>query len=116
MAKEICSKLELFYEVTQIFSGSTYPTANLFFPKVCELKISLNSWVESPIDVIAEMARRMLVKFDSYWDVIHGMLGVSTILDPRYKVKLMEWLFAKIYGELAGYHLNRITEILYDLL
>ncbi|CAN1172958.1 Putative AC transposase [Linum perenne] len=66
MAKEICSKLELFYEVTQIFSGSTYPTANLFFPKVCELKIYLNSWVESPIDVIAEMARRMLVKFDSY--------------------------------------------------
>ncbi|CAN1337575.1 Zinc finger BED domain-containing protein RICESLEEPER 2 [Linum perenne] len=116
MAKEICSKLELFYEVTQIFSGSTYPTANLFFPKVCELKISLNSWVESPIHVIAEMARRMLVKFDSYWDVIHGMLGVATILDPRYKMKLMEWLFANIYGELAGYHLNKIKEILYDLL
>ncbi|CAN1273462.1 Putative AC transposase [Linum perenne] len=116
MAKEICSKLRLFYEVTEVFSGSTYPTANLFFPKVCKLKISLIAWVESPIDVIVEMARRMLVKFDSYWDVIHGMLEVATILEPRYKVKLVEWLFAKIYGELAGYHLSRIKEILYDLL
>ncbi|CAN1302066.1 Zinc finger BED domain-containing protein DAYSLEEPER [Linum perenne] len=60
------------------------------------------------------MARRMLVKFDSYWDVIHGMLGVATILDPRYKLELMKWLFAKIYGELVGYHLSRIKEILYD--
>ncbi|CAN1160485.1 Zinc finger BED domain-containing protein RICESLEEPER 2 [Linum perenne] len=116
MAQEICSKLELFCDVSDVFSGSTYPTANIFFPNICEVKISLHEWALSPNDIIAEMARKMLVKFDSYWDVIHGILGVAAILDPRYKMKLVEWSLRKIYGDLAGYHITRITDILYSLL
>ncbi|CAN1320635.1 Zinc finger BED domain-containing protein DAYSLEEPER [Linum perenne] len=31
-------------------------------------------------------------------------------------MKLVEWSFGKIYGDLAGYHITRITDILYNLL
>ena len=30
-AQKLCDKLEVFYEVTLLFSGTKYPTANLFF-------------------------------------------------------------------------------------
>ncbi|KAI3748421.1 hypothetical protein L6452_11473 [Arctium lappa] len=36
--------LQLFYEVTVMFSGSKYPTANVFFPSICEIRYSLVDW------------------------------------------------------------------------
>lgn len=32
-AKEICDRLKLFFDITELFSGTKYVTANLFFPK-----------------------------------------------------------------------------------
>uniref|UniRef100_A0A2N9EKL9 HAT C-terminal dimerisation domain-containing protein n=1 Tax=Fagus sylvatica TaxID=28930 RepID=A0A2N9EKL9_FAGSY len=34
IASDICQRLSLFYKVTEVFSGTSYPTANLFFPKL----------------------------------------------------------------------------------
>ena len=66
IASDICQRLSLFYKVTEVCSGTSYPTTNLFFPKVCEIKIALNLWFTSTNDVIRSMAFRMLEKFDNY--------------------------------------------------
>ncbi|KAH1232494.1 Zinc finger BED domain-containing protein RICESLEEPER 2 [Glycine max] len=42
MATEICEKLEIFYKVTELFLGTQYPTSNVYFPKVCEIRLALN--------------------------------------------------------------------------
>ncbi|KAE8668026.1 pentatricopeptide repeat-containing protein [Hibiscus syriacus] len=55
-------------------------------------------WSEDRDEVIKAMGERMLVKFDTYWSVIHGVMGVAVVLDPRYKFKMMEYAFPKIYG------------------
>ncbi|XP_012081347.1 uncharacterized protein LOC105641424 [Jatropha curcas] len=47
LAKEICEKLELFHDETKVFSSSKYPTANVYFTKVYEVKIALNEWILS---------------------------------------------------------------------
>ncbi|KAE8733017.1 hypothetical protein F3Y22_tig00001644pilonHSYRG00324 [Hibiscus syriacus] len=98
LASSICGKLQLFYKVTLMFSGTKYPTANVFFPSICEIRITLSKWSEDRDEVIKAMGERMLVKFDKYWSVIHGVMGVAVILDPRYKFKMMEYAFPKIYG------------------
>ena len=41
-ASLVCEKLELFYQLTTLFSGIKYVTANIFFPKVCEIKLKIN--------------------------------------------------------------------------
>ena len=33
-ASIVCEKLKLFYELTELFSGTKYVSANIFFPKV----------------------------------------------------------------------------------
>ena len=38
VAKNICGRLELFYSMTEFFSGRKYPTTNMYFTLVCELK------------------------------------------------------------------------------
>ena len=83
----------------QMFSGSKYPTANVFFPLICEVGYSLRDWAESPDDMIKDMASRMLIKFDKYWSVIHGIMGMAAVLDPRYKLKFVELLLPVLYGE-----------------
>ena len=59
MASNICERSAVFYKVTELFSGTSYPTNNLFFPKVCEIKIAMNSWFTSASDVNRSTAFKM---------------------------------------------------------
>ncbi|XP_039051009.1 zinc finger BED domain-containing protein RICESLEEPER 2-like [Hibiscus syriacus] len=68
LANEICERLQLFYET------------------------------KSEIDEISLMAYKMISKFDKYWSVIHGIMGIATVLDPRYKLKFVELLMHVLYG------------------
>ncbi|XP_030932334.1 zinc finger BED domain-containing protein RICESLEEPER 1-like [Quercus lobata] len=67
LAKDICGRLELFHSATEFFSGRKYPTINMYFTLVCELKIALNEWSLSSNEMISTMAESMLAKFNSYW-------------------------------------------------
>ena len=116
MASSICERLALFYKVTELFSGTSYPTANLFFPKVCEIKIALNSWFTSPSDIIRSTAFKMLEKFNCYWNVIHGVMAVATILDPRYKIELLEYYFPLIYGDEAENEIQKVRDTCYEMI
>ncbi|KAG5533349.1 hypothetical protein RHGRI_027517 [Rhododendron griersonianum] len=50
---------------------------------ICEIRLELRDWLHSENQVIREMAKRMVEKFDKYWSVVHGVVGVSAVLDPR---------------------------------
>ena len=65
VAKDICGRLELFYSVTEFFSGLKYPKNNMYFTSVCELKIALNEWSLSSSEMISTMAKSILAKFNS---------------------------------------------------
>ena len=97
LATEICGRLQIFHKVTELFSGTKYPTSNLFFPKVCEIKLELSKWVECENDVVKNTTFKMVNKYSKYWETIHGILGVAAVLDPRYKMTLIEYYFSKIY-------------------
>ena len=95
LAKEICERLGPFYDVTELFSGTNYPTVNLFFPKICEIRGSMKEWALSSFEKIRCMATNMITKFEKYWNSLHGVLALGTILDPRFKMKGIEFYFSK---------------------
>ena len=66
LAKENCGRLKLFYNITKLFSGQNYPTANTFFIKVCEIKQTLYDWLICSNEVVSTMASSMLENFDKY--------------------------------------------------
>uniref|UniRef100_A0ACD5VTX7 Uncharacterized protein n=1 Tax=Avena sativa TaxID=4498 RepID=A0ACD5VTX7_AVESA len=74
------------------------PTANLYFNDMCEIHVLLNTWRNSPSPVVAQMAGRMLKKFEGYWDLTRPVMAFASILDPRYKMKSIEYFFQLIYG------------------
>ncbi|KAL6313143.1 hypothetical protein AAG906_026065 [Vitis piasezkii] len=110
MAKEICGRLKLFYNITELFSGRNYPTANTFFIKVCEIKEALYDWLICSNDVVKTMASSMLQKFDKYWSGCHIVMAIAAIFDPRYKIKILEFYFPLMYGSEASNEIEKSVE------
>ncbi|XP_057526281.1 zinc finger BED domain-containing protein RICESLEEPER 2-like [Amaranthus tricolor] len=79
---KICKLLEVFAKLTLDLSASKTPTTNIYFSKICKLKITLSTWLSSPYDYVVKMAEVMLEKYKKYWDSMNGLMGVATILDP----------------------------------
>ena len=55
----------------------------MFFPVICRIKMTLNEWLMSSNVVISTMAKSMVAKFNAYWNVIHKLMGVAVVLDPK---------------------------------
>ncbi|XP_042990537.1 zinc finger BED domain-containing protein RICESLEEPER 2-like [Carya illinoinensis] len=64
--KNICDILEVFNEVTNIVSGSVYPTSNLFLPEVWRMKEVLTAKSVDRNEYIQAMAKKMNEKFEKY--------------------------------------------------
>nr|XP_009779207.1 PREDICTED: zinc finger BED domain-containing protein RICESLEEPER 2-like [Nicotiana sylvestris] len=114
-AHEVCEKLQLFHRITEQFSGSQYPTSTQYFSKVCDIKLELEAWVKNLNPLISSMALSMLLKFKKYWDDMHISMGVATIFDPRFKMKLVEFYLAQIYGEEALHKIQEVRNHCFDL-
>ena len=99
-----------------MFSGTKYPTANMYFPIICKVKLTLNEWVKSPNEVISTMAKNMLDKFNAYWNVIHKLMGVAAVLDPRYKMTFLDFYSPKVYPYDYDEQISSIKHLCYDLM
>ncbi|KAH7856657.1 hypothetical protein Vadar_003977 [Vaccinium darrowii] len=64
-----------------------------------DIRLALRNWLYDENAVVREMVKRMVDKFDKYWAVIHGVVGVSSVLDPRYKLNVLELYFSKLFPE-----------------
>lgn len=67
-------------------------------------------------EFIQRMVAKMIMKFDKYWKECNLLMGVAAILDPRQKMKGVEFSFAKIYSSLeAQKHLIKVKKEIFDL-
>jgi hypothetical protein len=44
-----------------------------------------------------KMGNAMMEKFNKYWEEKNNVMVIATILDPRYKMRYIEWCFRKIF-------------------
>nr|KYP56873.1 Putative AC transposase [Cajanus cajan] len=67
-----------------------------------------------PLEQLRTLLEQMLKKFESYWSVIHDIMGVASVLDPRYKMDLLEYYFDKLYDIDCDLEISRIHQLCYD--
>ncbi|XP_039036578.1 zinc finger BED domain-containing protein RICESLEEPER 2-like [Hibiscus syriacus] len=114
--EEVCSFLALFNEATKIISGSEYPTSNLFLSELFGIKQALDAVVLGGSDYMVAMAMKMKKKFDKYWGTCNLLISIGVILDPRYKMKLLEFSFHTSYSnDEASREMQIVRCILYEL-
>ncbi|XP_059650339.1 zinc finger BED domain-containing protein RICESLEEPER 2-like [Cornus florida] len=97
--EKIYKFLTVFYDVKNIFSGSKYPTANLYFPSVFSVQLTLREEMDSKDQFMSKMATQMYSKFVKYWSDYSMILAIAVILDPRYKLGFVIFSYNKLNGD-----------------
>ena len=94
----IRSFLACFYEATCVFSGTKYLIANFYFPVIAMTYVSLKEDLVGENERKRLIATQMIFKFEKYWLEFSEVLAIAVILDPRYKLHLLNYYYTKIYG------------------
>uniref|UniRef100_A0A803LJE6 Transposase n=1 Tax=Chenopodium quinoa TaxID=63459 RepID=A0A803LJE6_CHEQI len=97
--EKICKFLKVFHDVTLAFSGTKYPTSNLYFHRVLQDRLLLQNEMKSSNLFIQRMACKMYEKFGKYWSEFSTFMVVAVVLDPRYKLQCVNWGYMRIYGQ-----------------
>ena len=112
--EKISGFLGVFYEATNSFSGSLYPTSNLYFPHVFFIQPHLVEKSKSLDQYMKKIAQQMLKKFGKYWSKFNLLLAIAVVFDPRYKFKILNLSYKKLYGP-ESLELSKVKSTLFSL-
>ncbi|KAL2931753.1 putative AC transposase, partial [Bienertia sinuspersici] len=97
----ICDFLEPFYDITELFSGTQYPTSNSYLACVINIEKLLYDSHKDPSNAVRRMAKPTWEKFDKYWSEHSLILSFGLLLDPRYKMACLNDLYSSLYVPVA---------------
>ncbi|XP_074287835.1 zinc finger BED domain-containing protein RICESLEEPER 3-like [Silene latifolia] len=113
---ELHKFLKVFYEVTNSFSASNTPTANVYFHGVWKIHKKLDEVYNSPPSFLSTMVIDMHEKFNKYWSEYSLILSCAAVLDPRFKLERVEYCYSKLYGNVyAKEKIEDIKNTLFEL-
>ncbi|KAK9697464.1 hypothetical protein RND81_08G039400 [Saponaria officinalis] len=90
---ELHKFLKVFYDVTNSFSASNTPTANVYFHGVWKIHKKLNDVYNGPPTFLSSMVSNMHEKFNRYWSEYNLVLSCAAVLDPRLKLERVEYCY-----------------------
>ncbi|KAL4565349.1 hypothetical protein LXL04_029440 [Taraxacum kok-saghyz] len=99
-------------DCTTIIFGSDYPTSNLYLIEVFRVKVTLDKGAQSENFFIRHMVTEMKEKFDKYWGECHLVMAIASVIDPRFKMKLVEFSFPSTYTD-ADKQIEEVKKALY---
>ena len=80
------------------------------------MKRLLDSKVNDGDDFIRAMVRRMKNKFDKYWGECNLLMAIVAILDSRQKMRVLEFVFPKIYSALeCQENITKVQKHLFEI-
>ncbi|KAL6221657.1 hypothetical protein ACLB2K_005053 [Fragaria x ananassa] len=99
LVETLCTHLKSIFDTAYILATTTNPTASIFFPEVRRIQEELSKLITSEDPFVSNLARTMLEKINTYWKNCSLTLAIAVVMDPRYKMKYVEFTFKKIYSE-----------------
>jgi hypothetical protein len=67
-------------------------------------------------DYIRSMAGKMTQKFEKYWGECNLLISIAAVLDPRYKMKLINFCFPLIYPDIEyPQHIQNVLVVQHEL-
>ena len=104
-----------FAEMTNLISGSSYSTANLYFMQVWNIESWLRANEFNEDEVISEMVASMKPKFNKYREEYCDILAIAAVLDPRLKIGFLEYCFTTLDAATCKTKLDHIKKKLKKL-
>ncbi|CAN7011208.1 hypothetical protein IGI04_011989 [Brassica rapa subsp. trilocularis] len=94
--RTFCKLTGCIYKVAKELFDGEYPTANVYFHLLVELRLMLNQEVKNGDgDYFLGKAKEILERFEKYWDEMFLVLATASVLDPRFKLKYLDFYCSK---------------------
>lgn len=111
----LCTYLKLLFDASNILSTTTNPPAITLFHEVWKLQLELSRAATSEDALIRNFTKPMHERFDKYWKDCNMVLAIAVVMDPRFKMKLVEFSFTKIYGDDAVAYIKIVDDGIHEL-
>ncbi|PWA78911.1 hypothetical protein CTI12_AA210540 [Artemisia annua] len=112
LVDNLCTYLKLIFDTASMMASSSVTTANTFFNEAWKLQLELTRATTSEDNIIT---KPMLEGFDKYWKSSCLVLAIAVVMDPRFKMKLVDFSFEKIFGDEAAFYINIVDEGIHQL-
>jgi len=107
--------LKVFYDATCVFSGTKYPTSNLYFRSVFMVHSRLIEAANESENFMSPMVTEMKQKFNKYWTDYSVILSCAAVLDPRYKLEFISYCYTKLYGDDGQRRVDQLKQTMQQL-
>ncbi|KAL6193586.1 hypothetical protein ACLB2K_034670 [Fragaria x ananassa] len=95
----VCKIVDSIYEVSSALFESKPLTANVFLYHLHELRDVLTQISTTDSDSFSRtIVEGMLKRFDKYWNDMFMLLAIASALDPRLKLKYVEFVSTRLNG------------------
>ncbi|KAK7264890.1 hypothetical protein RJT34_32503 [Clitoria ternatea] len=115
LVETLCTYLKPLFDAVNILTTTTHPTAITFFHEVWKLQLDLGRAVVNEDPFISSITKPMQEKIDKYWKDCSLVLAIAVVMDPRFKMKLVEFSFTKIYGDDAHVYVRIVDDGIHEL-
>ncbi|EOA38838.1 hypothetical protein CARUB_v10011179mg [Capsella rubella] len=113
--ESLCSCLKALFEAGNVLARPNQLTANDFYHEMTKLQLELSHTAMCEDPDVRSLANTMREKFDQYWRGCFLVLAVAVVLDPRFKMHLIEFTFNKTYGADAKKWTKTVDDAVHDL-
>ncbi|CAA7404311.1 unnamed protein product [Spirodela intermedia] len=112
----VCGYIKLLYDSAMAITAAPEPTANLYFHEVWKIQLELaRAAAGGGAGDDGGAAKEMHEKFDKYWKDCSLVMAIAVVMDPRFKMKLVEFSFTKIYDDDAERYIKVVNDGIHDL-
>lgn len=110
-----CYYLKFLYDSAHSIMAAANPTSNLFFHEAWKLQLELSNAIAHEDPVFSSIAKEMHERFDKYWKDCNLVLAIAVVMDPRFKMKLVEFSYSKIYGMEAAKYVKVVDDAIHEI-
>lgn len=112
----LCKHLSEFDRAANVLGDPASSTANNYIHELWKLHLDLNQASSiSEDDFERALVEPMKEKWDKYWSSCNLVLAFAVVMDPRFKLKLVEFSFTKIYGDNASSYVKVVDDGIHEL-
>ncbi|KAH9624568.1 hypothetical protein KSS87_023854 [Heliosperma pusillum] len=113
--ENICMFLKLLHDTADLLTSKTVPSSHVFFHEVWKIQLELARAGASDDIFVSGMAKILQDKFHKYFKNACLILAIAVAMDPRFKMKLVEFSFTKIFTEEAPIYIRVVDEGMHEL-
>ncbi|XP_050366274.1 zinc finger BED domain-containing protein DAYSLEEPER [Argentina anserina] len=111
----LCTYLKLIFDASNILTTTTSPTAVTFFHEVWRIQSDLARAITTEDLFVCNLTKTMQERIEKYWKNCCLALATAVVMDPRFKMKLVEFSFNKVYGEEAPTFIKIVDDGIHEL-